>query len=90
MDSGYDIKLELEEEDMGRNSGGDFGVGSQINFDPNIKQEQIEADFEGKGQQRGSKGEEGEAEKQQRRGGGSREAAKERRGSRENRCLNKK
>ena len=48
MDSGYDIKLELEEEDMGRNSGGDFGVGSQINFDPNIKQEQIEADFEEK------------------------------------------
>ena len=46
---GFDIKLELEELDMGRKSRGEdgnFGQNQTFNFETNIKEEQLEADFE--------------------------------------------
>ena len=46
---GFDIKLELEEHDMRRKSRGEdgnFGQNQTFNFETNIKEEQLEADFE--------------------------------------------
>ena len=46
---GFDIKLELEELEIGKKSRGEdgnFGKNQIFNFETDIKEEQLEADFE--------------------------------------------
>ena len=47
-DSGYDIKLELEEEEEEEEDLGRKSRGEDVNFETNIKKEQLEAGFEEK------------------------------------------